>query len=198
MSMFPFHLIASFWIAAFVFFCLRLEHSWTVKVRTGRFPNCQAKCPLSIALCGRQQTSTTVPLTEVNGFGPGQTYIFKTDLEEIDQVFKIRIGFEDYAAAPTLFIEEIYCELVHGPQYSFAIGEWIWAGPRYDTWREFLVKKSKLQLKVCKYQLAIWTGVSPALGQVFVELVGSRGDTGKRKLASSKNHCKKFQPNQVS
>ena len=53
---------------------------------------------------------------------------------------------------------------------------------------------------VYKYQLAIWTGAeaqAATLSDVYCQIYGSKGDTGKRRLCNSKLHLKPFQLGQM-
>ena len=54
---------------------------------------------------------------------------------------------------------------------------------------------------VCKYQLDVYTGDARGAGtdaNVYVEVFGKRGDTGRRRLRKSINNSNKFEQGKVS
>ena len=90
-----------------------------------------------------------------------------------------------------------------GDTYEFEYNNWVKVTDESDEWTEIALKVENPEdvLPVIKYQLDVYTGDKDNAGtdaNVWVEVVGKRGDTGRRRLRKSLNNTNKFEQGKVS
>ncbi|KAJ8306143.1 hypothetical protein KUTeg_016688 [Tegillarca granosa] len=129
--------------------------------------------------------------------------------ENIGEVYKVRVGFKDAenemswyegsTEAPSWFLEKMeITDVTSNKVYEFEANQWIWFDGYNDFWREFPVKKPKKEdeLLVLQYHVDVYTSNEPNAGtdaNVYVQIFGERGDTGRRRLLSSQSNTRKFE-----
>ena len=89
------------------------EGSWTVKVKTGDVSNGGTHAKVGIVVCGTKQTSEPIPLGEDDGnnFEPGNEAEFQIKLNDIGDIFKIRIEHDNSGDCPDWYLEKVSLSL---------------------------------------------------------------------------------------
>ena len=185
------------------------SRQWLISLAVNPQPHSGTLEPICLVICGRNASSSIISLSVAEGFHPGEVYDFPifVELNDIDmkigEVMKVRIGFVEWTTNPAILLSRITLkEVTTGAKYWAVIDEWIWADAKHDSWREFPIEGGSMPVpaQVIRYQLSLWTGNHPEAdtdGDVYVQLEGVFGDSGKRRLASSISHCKAFNAGQV-
>ncbi|XP_066122230.1 oxygen-regulated protein 1 isoform X3 [Saccopteryx bilineata] len=180
------------------------EGDWKVTVVTGDLENAGTTATVYLYVYGEARCSGPIILGSGRHqlFNPNSADIFKINLKDIGEIFKIRIGHDNSGKDPRWYLEEIrlqnidMCEL-----FCLTVDSWIAENENGDRWKEMpIMRKNKTSLPVVIYEIYIYTGKKPGAeteSNVFINLIGSRGDSGNRSLHQSKNNKVKFQRGQV-
>ncbi|KAL3869892.1 hypothetical protein ACJMK2_042519 [Sinanodonta woodiana] len=184
---------------------------WQVHTVTGSEAGMGSSCPIELILYGLHGHSQPVVIGEKENFHfkEGQTNSFDVRVvEDIGDLYKVRVGFHDkeqealwyqnYSQAPTWYLEKMSLEnMTTKNKYDFEAKTWLKVDDNRDFWRELPVKGGKEELKILRYLVEVHTGEKFKAGtdaNVYLQVFGQRGDTGERRLMTSKtNPLNKFE-----
>ncbi|XP_070487712.1 oxygen-regulated protein 1 isoform X18 [Equus przewalskii] len=181
------------------------EGDWKVTVITGDLEDAGTTATVSLSVYGETRCSGPIIL----GSGKHQLFnsnsadIFKINLKDIGEIYKIRIGHDNRGKDPRWYLEEIRLENIDTRElFCLTVDSWIAENENGgDTWKEMpVVRTNKAPLPVVAYEIYVYTGRKPGAeteSNVFINLIGTRGDSGNRRLHQSKNNKVKFQRGQV-
>ncbi|XP_046497511.1 oxygen-regulated protein 1 isoform X11 [Equus quagga] len=181
------------------------EGDWKVTVITGDLEDAGTTATVSLSVYGETRCSGPIIL----GSGKHQLFnsnsadIFKINLKDIGEIYKIRIGHDNRGKDPRWYLEEIRLENIATRElFCLTVDSWIAENENGgDTWKEMpVVRTNKAPLPVVAYEIYVYTGRKPGAeteSNVFINLIGTRGDSGNRRLHQSKNNKVKFQRGQV-
>ncbi|XP_037658982.1 oxygen-regulated protein 1 [Choloepus didactylus] len=181
------------------------EGDWKVTVVTGDFENAGTSATVFLYVYGETRSSGPIIL----GSGKHQLFninsadIFKITLKDIGEIYKIRIGHDNSGKDPRWYLEEIRLENIATSElFCLPVDSWIAENENDgDIWKELpIARTNRASLPVVVYEIHIHTGTTLGAeteANVFINLVGTRGDSGKRRLHRSQNNDVKFQRGQV-
>ncbi|XP_073487711.1 oxygen-regulated protein 1 isoform X2 [Aquarana catesbeiana] len=181
------------------------DGDWKITVVTGNLPNAGTDATVSLYVYGEGSNSGPIVL----GSGSHQLFnvnsadTFQVNLKYLLKPFKIRVGHDNSGESPEWYLEEIRLQnLSSDLELHLPVNRWL--GEKKDdgdTWRElFLPIDGTDPLPLLDYEIHIHTGeVSDAEidANVYMNLFGTNGDSGKRKLHKSKFESAKFQRGNV-
>ncbi|XP_059580075.1 oxygen-regulated protein 1 [Alligator mississippiensis] len=184
------------------------EGDWKITVVTGNFEAAGTTATVSLYAYGENKASGQIILGsgKYQLFNPNSVDIFKVNLKDLGQLYKIRIGHDNSGNDPSWYLEEIKLErvaLVSDQKIHLPVNCWLAEDQdEGDTWREVAVRNSTTEevLPLVVYEIHVHTGSKLGAetdSNVYIILMGTRGDTGKRKLHRSKKNKVKFQQGQV-
>nr|XP_015208918.1 PREDICTED: oxygen-regulated protein 1 [Lepisosteus oculatus] len=181
------------------------DGGWKVTVVTGDFDSASTEATVYLHAYGEKGESGPIIL----GSGKHQLFnqnsadTFQVDFGCIGGLYKLRIGHDNSGEDPKWYLEEVILhELATGKEFALRVDQWL-AGENEDgrVWKEVPVPLiGGDSLSVVVYQVQVHTGSKPGAetdASVYINIFGTRGDTGKRKLHQSLNHKLKFQQGQV-
>nr|XP_058131522.1 oxygen-regulated protein 1 isoform X2 [Dasypus novemcinctus] len=181
------------------------EGAWKVTVVTGNFENAGTSATVFLYVYGETRCSGPIIL----GSGKHQLFstnsadIFKIFLKDIGEIYKVRIGHDNSGEDPRWYLEEIILENIATCElFCLSVDSWIAENENDgDIWKEIpIARNNRAPLPVVAYEIHVYTGKilgAETESNVFINLVGTRGDSGKRRLHQSKNNDVKFQRGQV-
>ncbi|XP_047417181.1 oxygen-regulated protein 1 isoform X4 [Sciurus carolinensis] len=181
------------------------DGDWKVTVVTGELENAGTTATVSLYVYGETRCSGPIIL----GSGKHQLFssnsadMFKIKLKDIGEIYKIRIGHDNSGKDPRWYLEEVRLEnLVTNELFCLTVDSWIAENENDgDTWKEVpIVRTNKAPLPVVVYEIRIYTGTKSGAeteSNVFINLIGTRGDSGNRKLHQSKSNKTRFQRGQI-
>ncbi|XP_035174465.1 oxygen-regulated protein 1 isoform X4 [Oxyura jamaicensis] len=181
------------------------EGDWKITVVTGDFETAGTTATVSLYAYGEKKASGPIILGSGKHqlFNPNSEDTFKINLGDLGQLYKIRIGHDNTGNDPSWYLEEIRLErLVPISQEEICLPIECWLAEdkdEGDTWREVAIRNpTKELLPLLVYEIHVYTGAKlGAESDVYINLIGTRGDAGKRKLHRSKNNNVKFQHGQM-
>uniref|UniRef100_A0A8C3KBT5 Oxygen-regulated protein 1 n=1 Tax=Calidris pygmaea TaxID=425635 RepID=A0A8C3KBT5_9CHAR len=183
------------------------EGDWKITVVAGDFET--AGTTATVSLCAYGENKASGPIVLGCGkrqlFNPNSEDTFKINLRDLGQLYKIRIGHDNTGNDPSWYLEEVRLERVvplSDEEICLPIECWLAEDKgEGDTWREVAIRNpTKELLPLLVYEVHIYTGAKPGAetdANVYINLIGTRGDAGKRKLHRSKNNNIKFQHGQM-
>ncbi|XP_021244712.1 lipoxygenase homology domain-containing protein 1 isoform X4 [Numida meleagris] len=183
------------------------EGDWKITVVTGDFEAAGTTATVSLYAYGENKASGPIVLGSGKHqlFNPNSEDIFKINLRDLGQLYKIRIGHDNTGTDPSWYLEEVRLERLSPlsqEEICLPIEGWLAEDEgEGDTWREVAIRNpTKEILPLLVYEIHVHTGAK--LGaetdfNVYINLTGTRGDAGKRKLHRSKNNNVKFQHGQM-
>ncbi|KAM6410328.1 oxygen-regulated protein 1 [Pluvialis apricaria] len=183
------------------------EGDWKITVVTGDFETAGTTATVSLYAYGENKASG--PITLGSGkhqlFNPNSEDTFKINLRDLGQLYKIRIGHDNTGNDPSWYLEEIRLERDVPPseeEICLPIDCWLAEDKgEGDTWREVAIRNpTKELLPLLVYEIHVYTGAKLGAetdSNVYINLIGTRGDAGKRKLHRSKNNNIKFRHGQM-
>ncbi|XP_077022879.1 oxygen-regulated protein 1 isoform X2 [Tamandua tetradactyla] len=181
------------------------EGDWKVTVVTGDFEDASTSATVFLYVYG--ETKCSGPIILGSGkhqlFNTNSADIFKVNLKDIGEIYKIRIGHDNSGKDPRWYLEEIRLENIATCElFCLPVDSWIAENENDgDIWKEIpITRANKAPLPVVVYEIRIQTGTTLGAeteSNVFINLIGTRGDSGKRRLHRSKNNHVKFQRGQV-
>ncbi|CAH1776005.1 unnamed protein product [Owenia fusiformis] len=166
------------------------EKTWTVTTTTGNDPKDEATAQVAIVIYGDKDSSKSLPLGEnkKNKFKAGTTNDFRVDIdEELGDIYKVRVGYSEDKHASWFLDTMKIAHVESGKSYEFELNDRLVKNDDDDGWREIPVKQDN-QLQVNEYQVMVYTGNKENAGtkaNVYMKVVGERGDTGNRQLLKS-------------
>ncbi|XP_052559122.1 lipoxygenase homology domain-containing protein 1-like isoform X2 [Tympanuchus pallidicinctus] len=183
------------------------EGDWKITVVTGDFETAGTTATVCLYVYGENKASGPIILGSGKHqlFNPNSEDIFKINIRDLGQLYKIRIGHDNAGNDPSWYLEEIRLERMSPfSQEEICLPIECWLAEdkgEGDTWREVAIRNSTKEiLPLLVYEIRVHTGAK--LGaetdfNVYINLIGTRGDAGKRKLHRSKNNKVKFQHGQM-
>ncbi|XP_063250128.1 oxygen-regulated protein 1 isoform X2 [Prinia subflava] len=180
---------------------------WKITVVTGDFETAGTTATVFLYAYGENKASGPIILGSGKQqlFNPNSEDTFKVDLRDLGQLYKIRIGHDNTGNDPSWYLEEVRLERViplSDAEICLPIESWLSEDrDEGDTWREVAVRNPAEELlPLLVYEVRVYTGVklgAETESNVYINIIGTRGDTGKRKLHRSKNNNIKFQHGQM-
>ncbi|KAM9308372.1 oxygen-regulated protein 1 [Gastrophryne carolinensis] len=183
----------------------QLHGEWKVTVVTGSSPNAGTDASVFLYVYGEGANSGPILL----GSGSHQLFnvnsvdTFQVNLKHLEKIFKIRIGHDNSGDSPEWYLEEITLQNL-SCDLEFCIPVNRWLGEEQDDgdiWRELcLTKDEKDRLPLLDYEIHIYTGVVSDVNlkmNVYLNIFGTIGDSGKRRLHRSKSEGALFQRGNV-
>ncbi|XP_045645113.1 oxygen-regulated protein 1 isoform X2 [Ursus americanus] len=181
------------------------EGDWKVTIVTGDLENAGTTATVSLYVYG--ETTCSGPIILGSGkyqlFNPNSADIFKINLKDIGEIYKVRIGHDNSGNDPAWYLEEIRLENIDTCElFCLAIDSWIAENENGgDLWKEMpIARTNKAPLPVVIYEIYTYTGRKPGAeteSNVLINLIGIRGDSGNRRLHQSQNNKVKFRRGQV-
>ncbi|XP_062424526.1 lipoxygenase homology domain-containing protein 1-like [Rhea pennata] len=183
------------------------EGDWKITVVTGDFETAGTTATVSLYAYGENKASGPIILGSGKHqlFNPNTADTFKINLRDLGQLYKIRIGHDNTGDDPSWYLEEVRLQRavpLSTQEICLPIECWLAEDKGDgDTWREVAIRNStKELLPLLMYEIHVYTGSKLGAetdSNVYINLIGTRGDAGKRKLHRSKNNNVKFQHGQM-
>ncbi|XP_056189557.1 lipoxygenase homology domain-containing protein 1-like [Falco biarmicus] len=183
------------------------EGDWKITVVTGDFETAGTTATVSLYAYGENRASGPIILGSGRHqlFNPNNEDTFKINLRDLGQLYKIRIGHDNTGNDPSWYLEEVRLERVvplSHEEICLPVQCWLAEDKgEGDTWREVAIRNpTKELLPLLVYEVHVYTGTKLGAetdSNVYINLIGTRGDAGKRKLHRSKNNNVKFQRGQM-
>ncbi|XP_043395558.1 oxygen-regulated protein 1 [Chelonia mydas] len=183
------------------------EGDWKITVVTGGFQTAGTTATVSFYAYGENKSSGPIILGSGKHqlFNPNSADTFKINLKGLGQLYKIRIGHDNSGNDPSWYLEEVRLERMartSDREIRLAVDCWLSEDQDDgDTWTEVAIGMSEKELlSMVVYELHVYTGSKLGAetdSNVYATLIGTRGDSGKRKLRRAKNNKVKFQHGQV-
>ncbi|XP_077798945.1 oxygen-regulated protein 1 isoform X2 [Macaca mulatta] len=181
------------------------DGDWKVTIVTGDPENAGTTATVFLYVYG--ETKCSGPIILGSGkyqlFNSNPADIFKINLKDIGEIYKIRIGHDNTGKNPRWYLEEVRLgNIATNELFCLPVDSWIAENENDgDLWKEIpIMGTKKAPLPVVLYEIRIYTGTmlgAETESNVFINLIGTRGDSGKRRLHQSKNNEIKFQRGQV-
>ncbi|XP_054048264.1 lipoxygenase homology domain-containing protein 1-like [Rissa tridactyla] len=183
------------------------EGDWKITVVTGDFETAGTTATVSLYAYGENKASGPIVLGSGKHqlFNPNSEDTFKINLRDLGQLYKIRIGHDNTGNDPSWYLEEVRLERVvplSDEEICLPIECWLAEDKgEGDTWTEVAIRNpTKDLLPLLVYEVHVYTGAKLGAetdANVYINLIGTRGDAGKRKLHRSKNNNIKFRHGQM-
>ncbi|XP_030838662.1 uncharacterized protein LOC105447429 isoform X2 [Strongylocentrotus purpuratus] len=167
------------------------DGEWKCLVKTGSL---STKANVVLVVYGQKKVSE--PFTLGKGspklFSPGSEDKFKVNLLGLGNMYKIRIGLDSYKASWRLDTVSLI-EPSHGDKHVCKFkNRWLsLKEDDGDLWREHAIAlPGKKPLPMMHYFITVATGTEPnsaTEANVYINIFGEKGDTGKRLLHRSQN-----------
>ncbi|XP_041329697.1 oxygen-regulated protein 1 [Pyrgilauda ruficollis] len=183
------------------------EGDWKITVVTGDFETAGTTATVFLYAYGENKASGPIILGSGKQqlFNPKSEDTFKIDLRDLGQLYKIRIGHDNTGNDPSWYLKEVRLERVvpvSAEEICLPIESWLSEDKdEGDTWREVAIRNAAEELlPLLVYEVHVYTGAKRGAetdSNVYINIIGTRGDAGKRKLHRSKNNNAKFQHGQM-
>ncbi|XP_029868281.2 oxygen-regulated protein 1 [Aquila chrysaetos chrysaetos] len=183
------------------------EGDWKITVVTGDFETAGTTATVSLYAYGENKASGPIILGSGKHqlFNPNSEDTFKINFRDLGQLYKIRIGHDNTGNDPSWYLEEIRLERVvplSDEEICLPMECWLAEDKgEGDTWREVAIRNpTKELLPLLVYEVHVYTGAKSGAetdSNVYINLIGTRGDAGRRKLHRSKNNNIKFRHGQM-
>ncbi|TRZ11441.1 hypothetical protein HGM15179_015673, partial [Zosterops borbonicus] len=183
------------------------EGDWKITVVTGDFETAGTTATVFLYAYGENKASGPIILGSGKEqlFNPNSEDTFKVNLSNLGQLYKIRIGHDNTGNDPSWYLEEVRLERVvplSDREICLPIQGWLSEDKdEGDTWREVAIRNpEKKLLPLLVYEVHVYTGAkfgAETDSNVYINIFGTRGDAGKRKLHRSKNNNVKFRHGQM-
>nr|XP_020651634.1 lipoxygenase homology domain-containing protein 1-like isoform X1 [Pogona vitticeps]XP_020651635.1 lipoxygenase homology domain-containing protein 1-like isoform X1 [Pogona vitticeps]XP_020651636.1 lipoxygenase homology domain-containing protein 1-like isoform X1 [Pogona vitticeps] len=180
---------------------------WKVTLVTGSFETAGTTATVSLYVYGENKVWGPLVLGSGNHqqFSPKSTDSFKINLKDVGELYKIRIGHDNSGPDPSWYLKEIRLQRMILPseqEIRLPVNCWLSEDrDDGDIWQEIAIRRpGKAVLPLVLYEISVYTGSNPGAetkSNVYITLFGSRGDSGKRKLQTSKTNNVKFQRGQT-
>ncbi|XP_013375654.1 PREDICTED: oxygen-regulated protein 1 [Chinchilla lanigera] len=181
------------------------DGDWKVTVATGDLVNAGTTAVVFLCVYGEARSSGPIILGSGKHqlFKPNTADIFKINLKGLGEIYKIRIGHDNSGRDPKWYLEEVRLEnMATSELFCLTVESWLAEDEDDgDLWKEMpIVTTGKAPLPVVVYEIQIHTGKklgAETESNVFINLIGTRGDSGKRRLHQSKGNKARFQRGQI-
>uniref|UniRef100_A0A8C5JCF1 Oxygen-regulated protein 1 n=1 Tax=Junco hyemalis TaxID=40217 RepID=A0A8C5JCF1_JUNHY len=183
------------------------EGDWKITVVSGDFETAGTTATVFLYAYGENKASGPIILGSGKQqlFNPNSEDTFKINLRDLGQLYKIRIGHDNSGNDPSWYLEEVKLERVvpvSAEEICLPIQSWLSEDKgEGDTWREVAIRNPAEELlPLLVYEVHVYTGAKLGAetdSNVYINIIGTRGDTGKRKLHRSKNNNVKFRHGQM-
>ncbi|XP_010005184.1 PREDICTED: lipoxygenase homology domain-containing protein 1-like [Chaetura pelagica] len=183
------------------------EGDWKITVVTGDSETAGTTAMVSLYAYGENKASGPIILGSGKHqlFNPSSEDSFKVNLRDLGHLYKIRIGHDNTGNDPSWYLKEVRLERVvplSDEKICLPIECWLAEDKdEGDTWREVAIRNpAKELLPLLVYEVHVYTGAKLGAetdSNVYINLIGTRGDAGKRKLHRSENNNVKFRHGQV-
>ncbi|XP_023776871.1 lipoxygenase homology domain-containing protein 1-like [Cyanistes caeruleus] len=183
------------------------EGEWKITVVTGDFETAGTTATVFLYAYGENKASGPILLGSGKQqlFNPKSEDTFKINLRELGQLYKIRIGHDNTGNDPSWYLKEVRLERtvpLSDEEICLPVESWLSEDKdEGDTWREVAVRRPAEELlPLLVYEVHVYTGAKLGAetdSNVYINLTGTRGDAGKRKLHRSKNNNVKFRHGQM-
>uniref|UniRef100_A0A8C3MZD2 Oxygen-regulated protein 1 n=1 Tax=Geospiza parvula TaxID=87175 RepID=A0A8C3MZD2_GEOPR len=184
-----------------------IKGDWKITVVTGDFETAGTTATVFLYAYGENKASGPIILGSGKQqlFNPNSEDTFKINLRDLGQLYKIRIGHDNSGNDPSWYLEEVRLERVvpvSAEEICLPIESWLSEDKdEGDTWREVAIRNPAEELlPLLVYEIHVYTGAKLGAetdSNVYINLIGTRGDAGKRKLHRSKNNNVKFRHGQM-
>ncbi|KAL4236114.1 hypothetical protein ACF0H5_004500 [Mactra antiquata] len=185
----------------------KMRH-YSVEIITGRESETSNDGKVHITLYGEDGKSQQITLYATNPnsktFEPGNVDYFTLDTDDIGDLYKIRIGREDNDNWNRWFLQEVKMkDETSNKEYMFSFNRWLARDmDDGDLCRELPVSCAGKTIPLLKvYQVQIYTGDhwgAATDANMYITILGTRGDGGKRLLHKCNNNRVKFRRGQVT
>ncbi|XP_074134524.1 lipoxygenase homology domain-containing protein 1-like isoform X1 [Sminthopsis crassicaudata] len=181
------------------------EGDWKITVVTGDYEKAGTTATVSLYAYGEKRSSGPIILGSGKHqlFNPNSADIFKINLKDVGELYKIRIEHDNSGNDPSWYLEEIKLEeIATGEVFSVTVDCWITENEDDGhSCKEIAINRpNKKPLPLVAYEIHVYTGSKLGAetdSNVLINLIGSRGDSGKRRLHQSKNNQVKFRQGQM-
>ncbi|XP_036262721.1 lipoxygenase homology domain-containing protein 1 [Molothrus ater] len=183
------------------------EGDWKITVVTGDFETAGTTATVFLYAYGENKASGPIILGSGKQqlFNPNSEDTFKINLRNLGQLYKIRIGHDNSGNDPSWYLEGVRLERVvpvSAEEICLPIESWLSEDKgEGDTWREVAIRNPAEELlPLLVYEIHVYTGAKLGAetdSNVYINIIGTRGDAGKRKLHRSKNNNVKFRQGQM-
>ncbi|XP_039768465.1 oxygen-regulated protein 1 [Ornithorhynchus anatinus] len=181
------------------------EGDWKITVVTGDFEQAGTTATVSLYTYGEKKASGPIILGSGKHqlFNPNSADTFKVNFKDLGELYKIRIGHDNRGKDPGWYLEEVRLEEIATHQLFFLpVDCWIDENEKGGgTWKEIAIPRLNQEpLPLVDYEVHVYTGSTLGAetdANVSINVIGTRGDAGMRKLHHSKNNKVKFQHGQV-
>ncbi|XP_053571859.1 oxygen-regulated protein 1 [Bombina bombina] len=181
------------------------DGDWKITIFTGNFKQAGTNATVFLYVYG--ETAESGPIILGTGrnhlFKMNSADIFQVNLKELGKPYKIRIGHDNTGTDSDWYVEEIQLQNISSNE-EFCLPVSRWLGEEKDdgdTWRElFLPINGNDLLALVDYEILVYTGSVYDAGtkaNVYINIFGERGDSGRRKLHKTRNQNIRFQKGQV-
>ncbi|KAM9387408.1 LOW QUALITY PROTEIN: oxygen-regulated protein 1 [Phaethornis superciliosus] len=182
------------------------EGDWKIAVVTGDSATAGTTATVSLYSYGENKASGPIILGSGKHqlFNPSSEDTFKINLRDLGQLYKICIGHDNTGNDPSWYLEEVRLEVIplFVEEICLPIECWLAEDKdEGDTWREVAIRNPAKELvPLLVYEVHVYTGArlgAETDSNIYINLISTRGDAGKRKLHRSKNNHVKFQQEQM-
>ncbi|XP_029447144.1 lipoxygenase homology domain-containing protein 1 [Rhinatrema bivittatum] len=182
------------------------EGDWKITIVTGTDQSAGTEATVYLYAFGEKEASGPIIIGSGKHqlFKPNSADTFKVNLKNLGKLYKIRIGHDNSGKDPGWYLEEIRLRDLTSESNEMCLPVNKWLSEEQDdgdTWWEIAINGSnKEPLPLMDYEIHVYTGSKPGAdtdSNVHINLIGTRGDSGKRKLWRSKYQNSKFQQGQV-
>ena len=179
---------------------------YKIEVQTGDRRGAGTNANVFICITGTKGDTGNVPLdNNKNNFERNQNDVFGIDAIDLGEITKIRIGHDNAGFFAGWFLEYVkVINTTNNKTYNFPCGRWL--DTKEDDGqivREIAASNAegKKSLPELDYEITVVTGDRRGAGtdaNVFIELFGENGTTGKRKLEGQANNFERSQTDKFS
>ncbi|XP_076450682.1 LOW QUALITY PROTEIN: lipoxygenase homology domain-containing protein 1-like [Babylonia areolata] len=178
---------------------------WQVWVFTSDIKNAGTDAQVSMVVYGEKGKSDDIPLdNKGDNFEQGHMDMFKVDTVDVGVPYKIRVWHDNAGTFAGWHLNKIEMQsLGSKTRFSFPCERWL----AEDEDDKEIVRELpatgpaiKKPLPVVHYKVEVHTGKKSSAGtdaNVYINIFGDLGDTGKRYLRHSKTNRNKFEKGQV-
>ncbi|CAL1540467.1 unnamed protein product [Lymnaea stagnalis] len=179
--------------------------NWQAWVWTTDTKNAGTDAKVYICIYGDKGKSDDIELdNKGDNFEQGQMDTFRFNSVEVGKPYKIRVWHDNSGSLSGWHLDKIELESMEGKErYTFKCNRWLAEDEDdHELVRELPAEAPSIKkpLPVVHYTVQVYTGKKQGAGtdaNVFINIFGEKGDTGKRILKRSKNNKNKFEKGQV-
>ncbi|KAK2194040.1 hypothetical protein NP493_3g07026 [Ridgeia piscesae] len=175
---------------------------YEVVVVTGNMKGAGTDAKVSVIIFGKtgQTPKLRLKSNSKNCFERNQSDIFNLKTVCVGPMTKIRIMHDNTGFCPGWYLDRVVVTDLKNPKwkYYFPCGQWLAKNEGDGSIsRDLLGSNNPLATrKSCKYKVTVFTGDKKGAGtdaDVFITMFGDLGDSGERRLDTSKNNFERAQ-----